>query len=173
MCGFSQRLQRPEFVRKTKHSKVGHEDIGYSYVVIRRGARQERPEGKFGRVGDIGKREIEKFAAAQAAMIELVIDGDVIRPSKLSKSLVDPSPAIDPAEVNMTPEDTQEAMRSEAYHWPRLVFPPLKRSGHIVMDVCTAEGMFRFVSLNGMLISGVRCDQAHDGPEVARQTAVL
>lgn len=33
-----------------------------------------------------------------------------------------------------------ERLRVEAYQWPRLVAPPLKRSGHVVMDVCAAEG---------------------------------
>lgn len=30
----------------------------------------------------------------------------------------------------------------DAYGWPRLVLPPLKRSGHIILDGCTKEGMF-------------------------------
>jgi Mitochondrial small ribosomal subunit Rsm22 len=34
----------------------------------------------------------------------------------------------------------EEALRLEAYSWPRLVFPPLKKSGHIILDSCTAEG---------------------------------
>ncbi|EKM61456.1 uncharacterized protein PHACADRAFT_248077 [Phanerochaete carnosa HHB-10118-sp] len=140
VCGFSQRLQRPEFVRKTKHSKMGHEDIGYSYVVIRRGARPEQPNSKFGRIGDIGRRELEKIAAAQASAAELVVDRDASQPAKPTKPPVDPSLTIDPAGVDMTPQDIQETLRSEAYYWPRLVFPPLKRSGHIVLDGCTSEG---------------------------------
>ncbi|GJE86251.1 Rsm22-cox11 tandem protein [Phanerochaete sordida] len=144
VCGFSQRLQRPEFVRKTKHSKIGHEDVGYSYVVIRRGTRPERPQGKFGRIGDIGRRELDKIAAAQASMPELVIDGDDIVPDKpsrsLAKSLADPSLIVDPTEADMTPDQVEDSLRLEAYHWPRVVFPPLKRSGHIVIDSCAAEG---------------------------------
>ncbi len=31
-------------------------------------------------------------------------------------------------------------LRKEAYDWPRLVFPPLKRSGHVVMDTCHPSG---------------------------------
>jgi hypothetical protein len=38
-------------------------------------------------------------------------------------------------------EEVHEALRVEAYRWPRLVFPPLKKSGHIILDGCTAEGM--------------------------------
>lgn len=32
------------------------------------------------------------------------------------------------------------SLRKHAYHWPRLVFPPLKRSGHIILDSCTPSG---------------------------------
>ncbi len=38
-------------------------------------------------------------------------------------------------------EELQDQLRREAYQWPRLVFPPLKKSGHIILDACTAEGM--------------------------------
>lgn len=87
-------MQRPAFVRKTKHVRVGHEDIGYSYVVICRGKR--------------------------------------------------PSPFL-PGDTENTHSDiaqseTGDDIRLEAYNWPRLVFPPLKRSGHVILDGCTAEG---------------------------------
>ncbi|RUP48425.1 mitochondrial small ribosomal subunit Rsm22-domain-containing protein [Jimgerdemannia flammicorona] len=38
-CHFSQRVQRPEFLMKTKRSKINFEDARYSYVVLRRGKR--------------------------------------------------------------------------------------------------------------------------------------
>ncbi|KAI7905856.1 mitochondrial small ribosomal subunit Rsm22-domain-containing protein [Cokeromyces recurvatus] len=75
-CHFSQRVQRPSFLMKTKHSKSNTEDAKYSYVVLRRG---KRPVGN-------------------------------------------------------------NTMETEAYHWPRLIQPPLKRNGHVVMDVCSKEG---------------------------------
>lgn len=40
---------------------------------------------------------------------------------------------------------TSAALRNEAFHWPRLVFPPLKKSGHIIIDACTAECMSPFI----------------------------
>ncbi|KAK0557320.1 hypothetical protein OC846_000539 [Tilletia horrida] len=39
VCSFSQRMQAPAYLRKTKHSKREAEDIHYSYVVVRRGPR--------------------------------------------------------------------------------------------------------------------------------------
>lgn len=39
-----------------------------------------------------------------------------------------------------SPSNLEEVLRGEAYGWPRLVFPPLKKSGHIIIDACTREG---------------------------------
>ncbi|KAI8060766.1 mitochondrial small ribosomal subunit Rsm22-domain-containing protein [Gongronella butleri] len=38
-CHFSQRVQRPSFLMKTKHSKHNTEDSKYSYVILRKGVR--------------------------------------------------------------------------------------------------------------------------------------
>lgn len=144
VCGFSQRLQRPDFVRKTKHSKVGHEDIEYSYVVIRRGARPARPQEKVGRVGDIGKRALEKISD-ETPMLELTVEGDLIMREPSSKVPASSSSVddIETEEPSLSSEEVETSLRSEAYHWPRLVFPPLKRSGHIILDSCTAEGVLQ------------------------------
>ncbi|KAI8996926.1 mitochondrial small ribosomal subunit Rsm22-domain-containing protein [Pilobolus umbonatus] len=75
-CHFSQRVQRPNFLMKTKHSKFNAEDSMYSYVVLRKGSR----------------------------------------------------PLMD------------DTMETQAYQWPRLIQPPLKRNGHVVMDVCSTNG---------------------------------
>ncbi|CCG83834.1 protein of unknown function [Taphrina deformans PYCC 5710] len=39
-CHFSQRLQRPDFLQRTKHAKENIEDVGYSYILIRKGSRR-------------------------------------------------------------------------------------------------------------------------------------
>lgn len=143
VCGFSQRLQRPDFVRKTKHAKGGHEDIGYSYVVIRRGARPPHPESKVGRLGEVGRWEQQKAAEALLPTTELAIhrDGDSLDHQALENSPADlEAPSSDLTTLELSPHDIETSLRSEAYYWPRLVFPPLKRSGHIILDGCTSEG---------------------------------
>ncbi|CEJ04110.1 hypothetical protein RMCBS344292_18078 [Rhizopus microsporus] len=75
-CHYSQRVQRPSFLMKTKHAKNNIEDIKYSYVILRKGKR--------------------------------------------------PSPQSD--------------METQAYDWPRLVQPPLKKNKHVVLDTCSKEG---------------------------------
>lgn len=146
LCGFSQRLQRPEFVRKTKHSGQGHEDTGYSYVVIRRGPRPQAPLQKLGRVGDVGKRELQKLALQDRPIVELTVDDDHNSSTSYLSDTSKPDDAniVSDNDIQKSPSshEVQEALRSEAYHWPRLVFPPLKRSGHIILDSCTVEGEY-------------------------------
>ncbi|KAL0951798.1 hypothetical protein HGRIS_008465 [Hohenbuehelia grisea] len=140
VCGFSQRLQRPSFVRLTKHSGTGHEDIEYSYIVIRRGPRPVPPATKVGRVGEIGKRELEKLAKPPPKELSLH-DGeeDSALNENMALDMEEPVGGIDGIEPSSR-KDLEAALRQEAYDWPRLVFPPLKKSGHIILDGCTSEG---------------------------------
>ncbi|KAF8079067.1 mitochondrial small ribosomal subunit Rsm22-domain-containing protein [Lyophyllum atratum] len=144
VCGFSQRMQRPSFVRKTKHSGVGHEDIEYSYVVIRRGARPLPTTTYSGRVGEVGRRALDKDASSRAPMKELKLHSEH---EALAGAAMEEAPAVASeillAEAKTEPvsqTELEEALRLESYSWPRLVFPPLKKSGHIILDSCTAEG---------------------------------
>lgn len=147
VCGFSQRLQRPDFVRKTKHAKSSFEDMGYSYVVIRRGPRPEVPGTKSGRIGEVGKRELEKQDTKQPLSV-LQLHEDFVE----SQGTTEPVEEVleqeesTPREtfVSEDPETLQNSLRQEAYHWPRLVFAPLKRSGHIILDACAPEGKYVF-----------------------------
>ncbi|RKP09125.1 mitochondrial small ribosomal subunit Rsm22-domain-containing protein, partial [Thamnocephalis sphaerospora] len=47
-----------------------------------------------------------------------------------------------PVAVIHPPNDPARGMyiEMEAFHWPRLISPPLKRGGHVIMDVCTSSG---------------------------------
>ncbi|THH04971.1 hypothetical protein EW145_g5134 [Phellinidium pouzarii] len=90
------RMQRPSFLRKTKHVRAGHEDIGYSYVVIKRGKRPSSTDRSL-------------HAVITADMLEQGFAADA---------------------------NSVHRIRLEAYSWPRLVFAPLKKSGHVVIDGC-------------------------------------
>ncbi|OAX42679.1 Rsm22-domain-containing protein [Rhizopogon vinicolor AM-OR11-026] len=144
-CGFSQRLQRPPFVRLTKHAREGHEDIEFSYVVIRRGPRpstvgegSSTQMGSVGRVGAVGREEADRIKQKEEMVTkELVLAADHIDAGHKAETT-----GLTPADVVLAedPEEVEAALRNEAFHWPRLVFPPLKKSGHIIIDACTPEG---------------------------------
>ncbi|WWD21480.1 3-methyl-2-oxobutanoate hydroxymethyltransferase [Kwoniella shandongensis] len=150
ICGFSQRLQRPSFVRKTKHSSRGEEDTGYCYLIIGRG---ERPAvsssdqlhveelSRAGRMGGVGKEEAEK------AMLKL--EGrSVIREIEGHEAILEVVSLHEPQgdeegvarSQNVDKEAMEENLRKEAYAWPRMVAPPMKRSGHVTMDACCPDG---------------------------------
>ncbi|KAE8233185.1 hypothetical protein CF326_g1782 [Tilletia indica] len=85
VCSFSQRIQMPTYLRKTKHSNRGSEDIQYSYVVVRRG---RRPVIESSAVDT--KKEAEDMASSMSLSSLSLIDGpsdsaydeDVISTSK-------------------------------------------------------------------------------------------
>ncbi|KAL4067352.1 mitochondrial small ribosomal subunit Rsm22-domain-containing protein [Scleroderma yunnanense] len=207
ICGFSQRLQRPTFLRHTKHVRDGHEDMGYSYVVVQRGLWPDAMAEPVGRIGAVGKDAMERQALTHSAVLQVLEHADERQHNPQSPSLVtsqsqhfqgaedksadeglpqlqsdirsslssgaerhapvheqvyvSDADAIDAAKATSLPHgdvntplnpvraqtlqpmaatDLEEALRREAYGWPRLVFPPLKRSGHIIIDACTPEG---------------------------------
>jgi ribosomal protein RSM22 (predicted rRNA methylase) len=147
-------MQRPDFVRKTKHSGKGQEDVGYSYVVIQRGSRPTDVEDKLGRTGLVARWD-EK-AKASKVLKELKLFDDKASP-------VSEEPTVEAAEAEPPASELEETLRQEAFHWPRLVVPPMKKSGHIILDSCTPEGNIRNVycfetlSLTLVLPQGKSC----------------
>ena len=68
-----------------------------------------------------------------------------------------------------------ERLKQESYHWRRIIYNPMKGSGHITMDTCTPKGecvgsrpLFTKKSA-----SSVRRYSANSDSEVARQAGVL
>ncbi|KAJ2370857.1 37S ribosomal protein S22 [Coemansia sp. RSA 2610] len=106
---FSQRVQRPTFTMRTKHSLSNIEDVHYSYVVMRRGPRPAYPQ-----VMPSAKVDLDKARAHP----------DLYLPSG-------------------SPRKPLEQLVSEAFHWPRIIAPPIKRKGHVVADVCTPDGQIQ------------------------------
>jgi hypothetical protein len=141
-------MERPPFVRHTKHSGVGHEDIKYSYVVIRRGPRPSIPDVKVGRLGDVGRRQMQ-FEEAKRPPVELKLDDGNTPPS--STHVIASTHTEKPIESHgYKPSEIENLMKAEAFHWPRIVFPPLKKSGHVAMDVCGPSGMWTFCVCNNL-----------------------
>lgn len=70
-------------------------------------------------------------------------------------------------------KELEATLRQEAFGWSRLIFPPLKPSGHVILDGCTAEGTEKKNSDSSNVSHFDRQNYAHDYTEVSRQTAIL
>ena len=144
VCGFTQRLQLPSFVRLTQHSKDGHGDIKYSYLVIKRGIRPKPVQVAIGRIGKVGRRALEKERRLEKALRELKELNESGDASALTVSSECSSLDNDTHSGNFSDKDYDtnqvEHLRQESYYWPRLILPPLKRGGHVIIDGCMPEG---------------------------------
>lgn len=138
-CSFIQKLQRPRYLRRTKHAKRGEENVTYSYLIISRG---ERPTSKETTIGRIGLVEAE-FEARRAAKADSRSELRPIEGGERGELEVVNTRAlnIEPKSLESLEDPaTLESVRAQAYDWPRLVAAPMKRSGHVVMDMCSPSG---------------------------------
>ena len=164
-------MERPPFVRRTKHSGVGHEDIGYSYVIIRRGPRPSIPDVKVGRLGEVGRRQLQ-LEEAKHPPVELELDeGNLQTPPTTTVASTLPDKMMEPHDLSLV--EMENLMKAEAFHWPRIITPPLKKSGHIIMDVCSPSGLWPSFTCSDLLISYHRQNSTYDRPEVPREAAIL
>ena len=115
-CHFAQRFIRPPFLQEMVGAKErNHEDVQFSYIAVRRG-KDERDTGL-----------VQGEAATVAAFVGH-LKGKPARDDPADESqrkvLKRPSriPVIRPLSL------------------PRAILPPLKRSGHVILDVCTPSG---------------------------------
>ena len=111
--------------------------------MIRRGTRPTQQGTKVGRLGYVGKVEAAKVAFKEEPIKELIVEHDHSQGAALNADHPLPSESSGghSRTIELSEQDMDSALRLEAYSWPRLVFPPLKKSGHIILDGCTAEGM--------------------------------
>ncbi|KAJ2745398.1 37S ribosomal protein S22 [Coemansia sp. BCRC 34301] len=107
---FSQRSQRPGFTMLTKHSKSNVEDLRYSYAILRRGSRP--PISALPNANS--ESPLVSLAVAEANPEKYLPTGEPRKPI--------------------------QRLAVEAYQWPRIILPPMKRKGHVVVDVSTPEG---------------------------------
>lgn len=111
-CHFSQRYIRPHFLQRILGSRdKNHEDILFSYVALQRG---------------IDQREAGNTKQGQAA-VEAAFEG------------------FEDMEGVEGYENSQEAFDPEVasvstLSLPRAILPPIKRHGHVILDLCTPAG---------------------------------
>ncbi|KIX04872.1 uncharacterized protein Z518_05743 [Rhinocladiella mackenziei CBS 650.93] len=132
-CSFQQRYTRPGYLQRVLGAKDrNHDDVDFSYISVMRGEdlRQRQVESWQGLEDGLSAPvhpDLQVLGQDYDAWASLCQTGfDDINPdTTLSQSLSDDMPRSTlPAPWNL----------------PRLVFTPIKRRGHVILDVCTPAG---------------------------------
>lgn len=112
LCHFSQRYIRPKFLQRILGAMDrNHEDILFSYLAVQRG---------------IDQRETRKIAQGKEATDAAFIGYEKISRNNGSSS----HRSIDPS----------AASNFHTLSLPRSILPPIKRDGHVIVDLCTPQG---------------------------------
>ncbi|KAK3115311.1 37S ribosomal protein S22 [Teratosphaeriaceae sp. CCFEE 6253] len=123
ICHFEQRYVRPAFLQKVLGaSDKNFEDVKFSYIAVLRG------------------RDMREIAASAS--------GEEVKAAGGVPGLVQGAAATDAAfegyeDVGSTSFDGAAEERSQPPHslaLPRAILPPLKRRGHVILDLCTPTG---------------------------------
>lgn len=123
-CHFSQRYIRPPFLQKILGAKHrNHEDVEFSYVSVMRGR-------------DLRDRDEQNIIQGEYAT------------DRAFAGFEKPGAAVDESRVEFDPTapavpDMDEVYADDSPHslsLPRAVLPPLKRQGHVILDLCTPAG---------------------------------
>lgn len=127
-CHFSQRFIRPPFLQRVLGSTHrNHEDINFSFIAVRRG--MPAPNA-------IGAEPAPDAADMFATPPEAAFDSDILSP----KSVLQGEAATKAALAGYESVPTSSDQRPHPLSLPRNILPPLKRKGHVTLDLCTPSG---------------------------------
>jgi len=113
ICHFEQRFTRPPFLQKVLGAKdKNFEDLKFSYVALMRGR-------------DLRVPQPERTDAVAFASQPTVVQGDEATDRAFEGyEVLDPDSQPNPSSLSL----------------PRQIMPPLKRRGHVILDLCTPAG---------------------------------
>ena len=171
-CHFSQRVKRSEMHRQMLPRGKGaqHQDERFSYVVLRKLSRARAREENTKRAerivqGEWLMDEEEEEEDEEAGMdAEEIVERRAIEKNMRFSRDVDDVIGTMESEDNLGEdvEDLKDADEEEEYkeyeyanpladavalasahQWGRMVRPPIKRSGHVIVDLCSADGKLK------------------------------
>ncbi|TKA70011.1 hypothetical protein B0A55_07039 [Friedmanniomyces simplex] len=123
ICHFEQRYVRPGFLQKILGAKdKNFEDVRFSYLAVMRGKDlRETTESAEAQVRGEGHAPADGLVQGQLAT-DAAFDGyeDVEPSSEVQLDAPRPAPS--------------------SFTLPRAILPPLKRRGHVILDLCTPSG---------------------------------
>jgi len=124
-CHFGQRFERPGFLQRILGAKErNHEDVKFSYIAVRRGV-------------DLRKSPLtgtsDSIMDPNSASDTQIVQGDSATDAAFAGY-------EDLAGPDASSADTKPAPAFSPFSLPRAILPPLKRRGHVTLDLCTPSG---------------------------------
>ena len=134
-CSFQQRYVRPQYLQRILGAKDrSHDDVDFSYISVLKGKDlRDQTAVSFGDLED------PSSAPQTSTSVRLT-------PDEATNQAFEGFEQVErPLEVKtdsaMAIETTESAGELPSLHdMPRLIYPPLKRRGHVTLDVCTPAG---------------------------------
>ncbi|KIW13113.1 hypothetical protein PV08_08300 [Exophiala spinifera] len=134
-CSFQQRYIRPNYLQRVLGARDrNHDDVDFSYISVMRG-------------DDLRRRQIESWLGIEDGLSAprhpdpKTMGEDYQTWMQLCQSgFEDINPNTALTHSNPFPDGKERSSLPATWNLPRLVFPPMKRRGHIIMDVCTPAG---------------------------------
>jgi len=121
-CHFSQRFTRPPFLQKVLEAKWrNHEDIDFSFIAVQRGSSATTTTNTN---ADSDATTKETFVPPMSTQKASEVADRAFQGYEHAKSR-----EVDPADG-----------APDARSLPRQILPPLKRTGHVTLDLCTPAG---------------------------------
>ncbi|KAH0843166.1 37S ribosomal protein Rsm22 [Fonsecaea pedrosoi] len=136
-CSFQQRYIRPSYLQRVLGAKDrNHDDVDFSYISVMKGEdlRQRQVQSWQGLEDSLAApRHPDSQLAAQDSQNWTQLSQNGFEELHPTSNLTDaPSIFADADKVPSTLPST--------HNLPRLVFQPMKRRGHVLLDVCTPSG---------------------------------
>ena len=148
-CHFSQRVKRTEMHRQMLPRGRGpqHQDERFSYVVIRRMSRKRAIAEAKNRVAEIAAGE-EKVGFKIDKEDDEEDDHDEDKEDEEDEEDEDGDSEEEDDDDEDDEEEGKDVGKTKAgavavassFSWGRLVRPPIKRSRHVILDMCSANG---------------------------------
>jgi ribosomal protein RSM22 (predicted rRNA methylase) len=124
-CHFGQRFERPVFLQKILGAKGrNHEDVKFSYLAVRRGVDLRHTS-----VTATSDSKLDPNYASNSRIIQ----GDSATDAAFAGIEDFDTSITDSASAGQTPAFSPFSL-------PRTILPPLKRRGHVTIDLCTPSG---------------------------------
>jgi ribosomal protein RSM22 (predicted rRNA methylase) len=124
-CYFGQRYERPGFLQRILGAKGrNHEDVKFSYLAVRRG---------------IDLRQ-SSLASASGSTSDLIPSSstEIIQGDSATNAAFAGYEDLDNSKPNLT--HNEHNVKFSPFSLPRAILPPLKRRGHVTLDLCTPSG---------------------------------